>query len=44
MEDRTNLPYGVLAAEVEGLNLEGKTLGDQLTDQSTLLVFLRHLG
>ena len=33
-----------LARAVEGTNLKGATLGDQLTSPVTLLVFLRHFG
>ncbi len=34
----------ILDKEVEGLNLQDSTLRDQLLDQPTLLVFLRHFG
>lgn len=34
----------VLATPVEGVNLVGETLRDQLGEGDTLLVFLRHFG
>lgn len=34
----------ILELPAQGLNLPAGTLGDQLHDPSTLLVFLRHLG
>lgn len=34
----------ILETLTEGLNLRVGTLGDQLGDGSTLLVFLRHFG
>ncbi len=45
MTDRTNaIPDSVLDHEVEGLNLRGGSLRDQLRDDLTLLTFLRHFG
>ena len=38
------IPREVLAATVEGLNLEPGELRDQLGSKPVLLVFLRHLG
>lgn len=38
------VPEQVLSTTVEGLNLAGGTLAQQLTDPCTLLVFLRHFG
>lgn len=41
------LPDELVKAPVEGVNLRGKTFGEQLEDgeeRATLLVFLRHLG
>jgi hypothetical protein len=34
----------ILASPVEGLNLQGSTLADQIGDRPSLLVFLRHFG
>ncbi len=34
----------ILDLPVEGVNLKPGTLRDQIGDQPTLLVFLRHLG
>ncbi|HMW01629.1 MAG TPA: hypothetical protein PLL06_10925 [Acidobacteriota bacterium] len=39
-----NVPAKVLNASVEGLNLQPGTLRDQLDQQGTLLLFLRHFG
>ena len=38
------IPADILDAPVEGLNLQGGTVGDQLGDAPTLVVFLRHFG
>jgi hypothetical protein len=39
------IPTAILDTQVEGLNLAGRTLRDQLTaNGQTLLVFLRHFG
>lgn len=39
----THVPPDILALPVEGVNLNGSTLADQI-DQPVLLVFLRHFG
>ncbi len=43
-EPMNNVPAKVLNASVEGLNLQPGTLRDQLDQQGTLLLFLRHFG
>ncbi len=40
---RSILP-AVFQQPVEGVNLQPGTLGDQVDDRPTLLVFLRHFG
>ena len=39
-----SIPTDILQSPVEGLNLRGPTLADQLGDRPALLVFLRHFG
>ena len=34
----------ILMTAVEGVNLRGRTFGDQFDREATLLVFLRHFG
>lgn len=38
------IPQDILQSPVEGLNLKAGALKDQLSDQPTLLAFLRHFG
>ena len=39
------IPAEVLVHPIEGINLTGSTLGEQLPQQGTaVLLFLRHLG
>ncbi|MGN6561692.1 MAG: hypothetical protein ACTHMJ_01330 [Thermomicrobiales bacterium] len=38
------IPEGMLALPVSGVNLAPGTFGEQIGDQPTLLVFLRHFG
>ncbi|MEW6125944.1 MAG: hypothetical protein AB1757_02675 [Acidobacteriota bacterium] len=38
------LTEAILHAPVDGLNLRGKTFGEQFGEGATLLVFLRHFG
>jgi hypothetical protein len=38
------IPDDVLDRPVDGLNLTGVTLREQLGDRPTVLAFLRHLG
>ena len=44
MKENTRIPPEVLDLPVQGVNLPPGTLRDQLSDQPTLLVFLRHFG
>lgn len=39
-----NIPDALLAHPIEGVNLSGKTLGEELGDSPKLLVFVRHFG
>lgn len=41
---KTTIEPALLAEPVEGVNLLGPTLGDNLSGQPTLMVFLRHFG
>lgn len=34
----------LLEIPIEGVNLTGETLADQIGDRPTLLIFLRHFG
>jgi hypothetical protein len=38
------IPAELLQRPIEGLNLRGRTLGEELGDEATVLAFLRHLG
>jgi hypothetical protein len=38
------LPEGLLAQPLAGRRLRGRTLGEELGGESTLVVFLRHFG
>ena len=44
MRAETKLSNRLLNETVDGINLDGPTLGDQLKGRATLLVFLRHFG
>ena len=44
VDSKSKLPDELLNTSVEGRNLRGKTVGDQLNGEWQLLVFLRHLG
>jgi hypothetical protein len=41
---RRTLPEGLLERPVEGRRLRGRTLGEELGEEPTLVVFLRHFG
>lgn len=44
MKTVKKIPAPLLARKVEGRNLRPGTLADQLGDEPSLLVFLRHFG
>lgn len=44
MIDANRIQQDVLDLPVQGINLVPGTLGEQFSDQPTLLVFLRHFG
>jgi hypothetical protein len=41
---RRTLPEDLLERPVEGRRLRGRTLGEELGEEATLVVFLRHFG
>ena len=43
-DDMQKIADEILNMAVEGVNLRGRTFGEQFNDEATLLVFLRHLG
>jgi hypothetical protein len=44
MAAMNRIPDALWAAPVQGTNLRGRTLGDELGETPTLFVFVRHLG
>lgn len=42
--ERRKIQDEVLARRVDGVNLKGRVLQEELSDRLTLMVFLRHLG
>jgi hypothetical protein len=43
-ETRRTLPSDVLARPVQGRRLKGRTLGEEIGEEPTLVAFLRHFG
>jgi hypothetical protein len=44
MGEKRRLSADVLEGPVRGRRLRGRTLGQELGDETTLVVFLRHFG